>query len=118
MPSLQHSTAIRFQELTKATDTKMRIARIIGTVTLNRYHPALQGARLRLAVPLNLENLSGTAEPDMDPIVVYDEMGAGIGSHIALSEGGEAAQPFRPELKPIDAYDAAILDQIHIPQSD
>ena len=28
--------------------------------------------------------------------------------------GAEAAQPFRPDVKPIDAYTAAILDTIHL----
>ena len=32
----------------------MRIARVIGTVTLNRWHPSLAGAALRLAVPMTL----------------------------------------------------------------
>ena len=45
---------------------------------------------------------------------MYDELGAGIGSRIALSEGGEAAQPFRPEIKPVDAYNAAVLDQVEM----
>ena len=49
---------------------------------------------------------------------MYDELGTGLGSYIALSEGGEAAQPFRPELKPVDAYNAAIIDQIDIPDSE
>ena len=26
---------------------------------------------------------------------MYDDLGAGLGSSIAISEGGEAAQPFR-----------------------
>ena len=33
---------------------------------------------------------------------------------IAVSEGGEAAQPFQPEMKPVDAYNAAILDRIDV----
>ena len=45
---------------------------------------------------------------------MYDDLGAGIGSTIAFSEGGEAAQPFRPNEKPVDAYNAAILDHIDI----
>ena len=44
----------------------------------------------------------------------YDELGAGIGSRIAISEGREAAMPFHPEVKPIDAYNAAILDTVRI----
>ena len=35
----------------------MRIAEIIGTVTLNRAHPSLTGARLLVAVPFSLKGL-------------------------------------------------------------
>ncbi|NCX98908.1 MAG: carbon dioxide concentrating mechanism protein CcmL, partial [Planctomycetia bacterium] len=34
------------------------------------------------------------------------------GQLVAFSEGGEAAQPFRPADKPVDAYVAALLDRI------
>ena len=92
----------------------MRIARVIGTVTLNRSLPGFVGARLRMVVPQSLANLTDEQEPAADFIVAWDEMGAGIGDHVALSEGGEAAQPFRPDLKPVDAYAAAILDSIDL----
>lgn len=92
----------------------MRIAEIIGTVTLSQSHPAFHGCRLRLATPLSLENLTQGTEPDADQIVVWDELSAGIGDRIAMAEGPEAAQPFRPELKPVDAYNAAILDSVTI----
>lgn len=92
----------------------MRIAEVIGTVTLNRCHPSFVGARLRLAVPLSLANLADDAPLTVEELVVWDQLGAGIGSRVALSEGAEAAQPFRPELKPVDAFAAAILDQIDI----
>jgi microcompartment protein CcmK/EutM len=92
----------------------MRIGEVIGTVTLNRAHPALSGGAYRLAIPLSLAELSGDGEPSGEELVVYDDLGAGIGSRIAISEGGEAAQPFLPLVKPIDAYNAAILDDIQI----
>lgn len=92
----------------------MRIARIVGTVTLNRCHPSFVGAALRLAIPLSLAELRGEREPAADEIVVWDELGAGVGSLIAVSEGAEAAQPFRPEIKPVDAYASALLDQIQL----
>jgi ethanolamine utilization protein EutN len=60
-----------------------------------------------------VENVSGS--PDM--LVVWDDLGAGIGSHIAVSDGGEAAQPFRPDFKAVDAYCSAILDHLHIDQN-
>ncbi len=49
-----------------------------------------------------------------EEIAVFDELGAGIGSRIAISEGREAAMPFHPDEKPIDAYNAAILDHLVI----
>jgi ethanolamine utilization protein EutN len=92
----------------------MRIAKVVGTVTLNRCHPSFTGAALRLAIPLSLAELRGESEPAADEIVVWDELGAGVGSLVAISEGAEAAQPFRPEIKPVDAYASAILDQIQL----
>lgn len=92
----------------------MRIAQIIGTVTLSRAHPSFPQVGLRLAVPLSLDNLSGQAPAEAEPLVVCDQLGAGLGSRILLSEGPEAAQPFRPEIKPIDAYNAGILDAVHL----
>jgi microcompartment protein CcmK/EutM len=92
----------------------MRIAKIIGKVVLSRSHPTFDGANLRLAYPLTLENIDGTSDAEADTIVVWDELGTGDGSLIGLAEGPEAAQPFRPEIKPVDAYAAAILDSINL----
>jgi len=92
----------------------MRIAKIIGTVTLNRCHPSFAGARLRLVVPLSLTELRGERQPQAEEMVVWDENGAGVGSLIAVSEGAEATQPFRPDLKAVDAYASAILDEINL----
>ena len=92
----------------------MRIAEVVGTVTLNRVHPNLVGARFKLVVPLSLDDLAGEGEKSADQFAVFDELGAGVGSLIAVSEGREAAMPFHPDVKPIDAYCAAILDQVHV----
>lgn len=92
----------------------MRIAKVQGTVTLSRCHTSFDGASLRLATPLTLDELPSGDRPTGDTIVVWDGLGAGEGSLIAVSEGGEAAQPFRPENKPVDAYCAAILDELSL----
>src|SRR5687768_10752068 len=92
----------------------MRIAQVIGTVTLSRVHPSLQGGVLKVCIPLMLDELTGEAEIASEDLVVYDPLGAGHGEYIAMTEGGEAAQPFRPLEKPVDAYAAAILDTIHV----
>ncbi len=90
----------------------MRIGEVIGTVTLSKSHPSLKGARIKLVRALSWDNLSGRSDETLEEIAVFDELGAGIGSRIALSEGREAAMPFYPDVKPVDAYNAAILDTL------
>lgn len=92
----------------------MRIAKVIGTVTLSRAHPSLISGRLKLATPLSLKNITENLPATADPVVVYDDLGVMTGSHIMFSEGSEASQPFYPDVKPIDAYNSGILDEIQI----
>ena len=92
----------------------MRIAEVIGTVTLSRMHPSVAGARLIIGVPFSLKALRNQGAPDGEDFVIYDDLQAGNGQQIGVSEGGEAAVPFLPAKKPIDAYSACILDQLTI----
>ena len=94
----------------------MRIAEVIGTVTLSRVHPTLAGARWVIGVPFSLKALRG-GPPDGEDLVIFDNLAAGNGHRIGFSEGGEAAVPFLPERKPVDAYCACILDQVVVKQS-
>ena len=52
----------------------MRIGEVIGTVTLNRQHPSLLGARFKLVVPLSLDDLCAAGGPPAEEITVYDEL--------------------------------------------
>lgn len=92
----------------------MRIAEVIGKVTLSAMHPSLEGARWVLGVPLSAEGLADRTKGRGEPIVIYDELNAGHGARIAVTESAEASAPFHPEQKPINAYNAAILDSIHL----
>jgi microcompartment protein CcmK/EutM len=89
----------------------MRIAEVIGNVTLARVHPSLTGARWLLVVPYSLKALRA-GEPDGEDLVVFDNLGAGPGNQIGFSEGAEAAAPFHPQKKPVDAFCACILDRV------
>jgi ethanolamine utilization protein EutN len=92
----------------------MKLYKVVGNVTLARSHPTYAGAKL-LAVESVGEELAGRkspAEPDL--LIVWDDRGAGMGSILAVSDGGEASQAFRPELKAVDAYASAILDTVII----
>jgi microcompartment protein CcmK/EutM len=90
----------------------MRIAEVIGTVTLSRWHPSLTGFRWVIGVPCSLKALQENTPPDGEDVVILDPLGAGQGQKIGVSEGGEAAAPFVPEKKPLDAYCACILDTL------
>jgi microcompartment protein CcmK/EutM len=92
----------------------MRIAEVIGTVTLSRVHPSLVGARWLVGVPFSLKALHEHRPPDGEDLVIFDSLGAGHGHKIGFSEGGEAAVPFLPERKPVDAYCAVILDRLSV----
>jgi ethanolamine utilization protein EutN len=91
----------------------MRIAEVIGTVTLSRCHPSITGYRWIVGVPFSLRALK-TNVPDGEDLVILDELGAGQGQSIGVSEGAEAMMPFLPARKPIDAYCACILDAIEV----
>jgi ethanolamine utilization protein EutN len=90
----------------------MRIAEVIGGVTLSRVHPSMIGARWVIGVPYSLAALRDNRPPDGEDVVIYDNLGAGVGARIGFSEGGEAAAPFHPEKKPVDAFCACILDTV------
>lgn len=92
----------------------MKMARTIGTVTLSRFHPAMESARLRCVElvesieDVNRQPLGG------DTIVAWDLCSSGIGDLVALAEGPESAQPFRPDVKPLDASIVALLDEVDL----
>jgi ethanolamine utilization protein EutN len=92
----------------------MRLGTTIGTVTLVEPHPTMRGGVLRLVVPLATSDLKAGDGP-AEPLVAWDDLGAGDGQLVAFSEGGEAAQPFRPDDKPVDAYIAALIDHLEVP---
>ncbi|HEV7279127.1 MAG TPA: EutN/CcmL family microcompartment protein [Pirellulaceae bacterium] len=98
----------------------MRIAKTVGTVTLSRLHPSFRGSRLKVVVPidwnemLSVDPASLSVEAKGEGLVAWDDLGAGIGQLVALAEGPEASQPFRPEPKAVDAYVTALIDTIDL----
>ena len=86
----------------------MRMGTVIGRVTLSVKNPKFIGERLLLTLPWKRETFEG--KDVFDPsIVVFDQLGAGVGDHIAISEGAEASCPVQ-QPTPVDAYCAALID--------
>ena len=98
----------------------MRIGRVMGNLTMSAKLKDLKPGKYLLVEVLDAHALAGLEEqahrdkPMPEALVVFDDLGAGVGQLIAISEGAEATQPFRPDKMPIDAYAAAILDHIQM----
>ena len=94
----------------------MRLGTVVGRVTLNKTVPALIGARWLIVNPFTREHFQrGAAAPiglSKEPsLVVYDDLGGGVGQTIGFIEGREAAAPFE-EPTPVDAFNGALVDHI------
>ena len=94
----------------------MRLGQVIGRVTLNQTAPGLSGARWLLVSPFTRSHFQHRASPPVglssDPsLVVYDDLGAGVGDTIGFVEGREAAMPFK-QPTPIDAITVALIDDV------
>ena len=92
----------------------MKIARTIGTVTLSRFHPSMSAANLRCVEIVDSIDRIDEQPLGGETIVAWDLCGTGVGDLVALAEGPESAQPFRPEVKPLDASIVALLDEFDL----
>jgi microcompartment protein CcmK/EutM len=94
----------------------MRLGTVIGRVTLSQVVPSLIGARWLIVSPFTRDHFqSGSESPSglsKDPsLVVYDDLGGGVGQTIGFIEGREAASPFDGPT-PVDAISGALVDEI------
>ena len=97
----------------------MRVAVVIGDVTLAQRLDCLAGGRFIIVQPLSEAILAGCAPRDAtpslsEPVIAYDQLSPGRGARVAISEGREAAMPFHPRPMPIDVYCAAVLDTVEV----
>lgn len=92
----------------------MRIGKVIGTLTLSKSHESLRGSSWRIVTPMSESNLRNNTDSNAEELIVYDDLSAGNGELIAFTEGAEAAKPFYPSHKPVDAFNAAILDKVDL----
>jgi microcompartment protein CcmK/EutM len=94
----------------------MRLGAVIGRVTLGKTVPGIEGARWLIVSPFTREHYQhGRETPaglSSDPsLVVYDDLGGGVGQTIGFIEGREASEPF-DQPTPIDAINAALVDEV------
>jgi ethanolamine utilization protein EutN len=65
----------------------MQIARVVGNATSTVKHPSMPGWRLLVA-----QSLTISEEPDGQPLLVIDYLGAGLRERVVLSNDGAAAR--------------------------
>jgi microcompartment protein CcmK/EutM len=91
----------------------VRIARVIGKLTLNQQLPDLRPGSYLVVRTCNRGTLAGRNEGNDETLVLYDSLGAREGDLVGLVEGREATAPFYPEKVPYDCYNACILDSVN-----
>lgn len=91
----------------------MRIAKVIGRITLNRKLAELQPGSYLVVRTCNRGTLAGKNEGNDETIVLYDRLSASEGDLVGLVEGREATAPFWPAKVPYDSYNACILDTVN-----
>jgi carbon dioxide concentrating mechanism protein CcmL len=93
----------------------MRLGTVIGRVTLGKTVEGLRGARWLVVSPFTRTHYKPGSKASVvskEPsVVVYDDLGGGVGQTIGFIEGREAAMPF-DQPTPIDAIDAVLVDKI------
>jgi len=93
----------------------VRLGTVIGRVTLGKTVEGLRGARWLVVSPFTRKHFQRSSHApavSQEPsLVVYDDLGGGVGQTIGFFEGREAAMPF-DQPTPIDAISAALVDEI------
>ena len=73
----------------------MRIAEVIGRVTLSRVHPSLKGGRYLVALPMPPGGADRRVRRRGEEVVAYDELGAGPRQPDRPERGPRGGQPVR-----------------------
>lgn len=85
----------------------MQLGRVIGHATATIKHPSINGVRLAVVQMLNAKR-----EPEADPVVAADKMGAGVGQLVVLNSDGKAARELiGSDKSPVRWFTIAIVDE-------
>jgi ethanolamine utilization protein EutN len=97
----------------------MQLARVIGTLVATKKHRKLEGAKLLIVQPLDLdfaEPRGGAADrPRGVPLLAIDSVGAGIGEKVLIViEGRAAGEALGRKAAPVDAAIIGIIDRVDL----
>ena len=84
----------------------MQLGRVIGHATSTIKHCSLNGWRLVMVQPVNVQR-----EPEADPILAVDRLGSGPGNLVVLNTDGKAARDvIGDEKTPVRFWVGGIVD--------
>jgi len=101
----------------------MQIARVIGTLVATRKHHKLEGAKLLIVQPLDLDfdhfdhqvESGAVDRPRGTPLLTIDSVGAGIGEKVLIViEGRAAGDALGRKAAPVDAAIIGIIDRVDL----
>ena len=97
----------------------MQVARVIGTLVATHKHHKLEGAKLLIVQPLDLDfdqPKGGTVDrPRGTPLLTIDSVGAGIGEKVLIViEGRAAGEALGRKAAPVDAAIIGIIDRVDL----
>ena len=85
----------------------MILARVIGTVWATRKDEKMNGLKLQIVRPVDLQYREKEGF-----LVAVDAVGAGVGEVVLVVQGSSARQTKATENKPVDATIMAIVDKL------
>jgi microcompartment protein CcmK/EutM len=86
----------------------MFLGLVVGTVVASRKEPELEGLKLLLLRPCDLDGKVTSGSP----VVAADAVGAGVGEVVLYASGSSARQTQVTKDRPIDATVMAIVDTV------
>ena len=87
----------------------MQLARVIGNVVATVKNDSLEGRKL-----LVVQSLNAGLEPQGQPMVALDAIGAGVGELVFWCRGKEASFPFPDWDTPTDCTIVGIVDSVFV----
>jgi ethanolamine utilization protein EutN len=84
----------------------MQQARVVGSAISSVKHPSMKGWKLLVVQPLGINR-----QPDGDPALVVDHLGAGAGDTVLISSDGKGARKLMDnEKSPVRWFVMGICD--------
>ena len=87
----------------------MIIARILGTVVSTQKDERLEGKKLLIVKPINLDGSDQSGY-----LVSVDTVGAGTGDYVLIVQGSSARMTPETKPLPVDAAIIGIVDTVHV----